>query len=138
MRRWGNPSLDEGAMRGLRVRRSQGKRMSVKVAFPHMGNAYIPLRSLVESLGAEAVVPARPNATSISRGMRHAPEFACLPFKVTLGDLLDALDKGAEVLAMASGMWACRCGHYGRVQHMILRDLGYDFRSLLISRENIR
>ncbi|MGQ9536369.1 MAG: hypothetical protein ACUVT4_03955 [Actinomycetota bacterium] len=111
--------------------------MSVKVAFPHMGNAYIPLRALVETLGAEAVVPARPNATSISRGIRHAPEFACLPFKVTLGDLLDALDRGAEVLAMVSGMWACRFGHYGRVQHMILQDLGYDFQSLLISRENI-
>ncbi|WP_458012192.1 hypothetical protein [Candidatus Solincola sp.] len=102
-----------------------------------MGNAYIPLRALLETLGAEAVVPARPSARTVSRGVRHAPEFACLPFKVTLGDCLDALDKGAEVLAMVSGMWACRFGHYGRVQHMILRDLGYHFHSLIISRENV-
>ncbi len=111
--------------------------MSVSVAFPHMGNACIPLRALVESLGAEAVVPSRPNASSVSRGLRHAPEFACLPFKVTLGDCLDALDRGAEVLAMVGGMWACRFGHYGRVQHTILRDLGYRFHSLIISRENV-
>jgi len=111
--------------------------MSVKVSFPHMGNAYIPLRALVEALGAEAVVPARPNAVSISRGVRHAPEFACLPFKVTLGDCLEALDGGAEVLAMVGGMWACRFGHYGWVQHTILRDLGYEFHSLIVSRENV-
>ncbi len=30
----------------------------MKVAFPHMGNAYIPLRGLVEYMGVEAVVPA--------------------------------------------------------------------------------
>ncbi|WP_287153359.1 hypothetical protein [Candidatus Solincola tengchongensis] len=111
--------------------------MSVKVAFPHMGNAYIPLRALLESLGAEAVVPERPNRRTVSVGARHAPESACLPFKVTLGDCMDALERGAELLAMVGGMWACRFGHYGRVQHMILRDLGYRFQSLIISRENV-
>ncbi|MBC7247272.1 MAG: hypothetical protein H5T73_05795 [Actinobacteria bacterium] len=108
----------------------------MRIAFPHMGNAFIPLRALVESLGAEAVVPERPNAETLKRGLQHSPEFVCLPFKVTLGDCLSALDRGADTLAMVCGMWACRFGNYGRVQHMILKDLGYEFDSVLIGREN--
>jgi len=110
----------------------------MRIAFPHMGNACIPLRALVEELGAEAVVPERPNAETLRRGIRHAPEFVCLPFKVTLGDCLNALDQGADTLAMVCGMWACRFGNYGRLQHLILRDLGYRFRSLLIGREDMK
>lgn len=110
----------------------------MRMAFPHMGNACIPLRSLVENLGAEPVVPERPHRGTLERGLLHAPEFACLPFKVTLGDCLNALDKGADTLAMVSGMWACRFGYYGRVQHMILRDLGYRFESVLFGGEEPR
>jgi predicted nucleotide-binding protein (sugar kinase/HSP70/actin superfamily) len=110
----------------------------MKVAFPHMGNACIPLRGLVEYLGAEAVVPERPHRATLERGIRHAPEFVCLPFKITLGDCMNALDRGAETLAMVCGMWACRFGYYGQIQHLILKDLGYEFDSLLIGREDPR
>lgn len=109
----------------------------MRIAFPHMGNACIPLRALVENLGAEAVVPEKPNAETLRRGILHAPEFVCLPFKVNLGDCINALERGADTLAMVCGMWACRFGNYGRVQHMILKDLGYEFDSVLIGRENV-
>jgi len=110
----------------------------VKVAFPHMGNACIPLRALVEYMGVEAVVPERPNRVTLERGARHAPEFVCLPFKITLGDCMNALDRGADTMAMVCGMWACRFGYYAYVQHLILRDMGYEFESLLIGREDPR
>jgi predicted nucleotide-binding protein (sugar kinase/HSP70/actin superfamily) len=110
----------------------------MKVAFPHMGNAYIPLRALVEYMGVEAIVPERPNRETLERGARHAPEFVCLPFKITLGDCMNALEKGADTMAMVCGMWACRFGYYAYVQHLILRDLDYEFDSLLIGREDPR
>jgi predicted nucleotide-binding protein (sugar kinase/HSP70/actin superfamily) len=110
----------------------------MKIAFPHMGNAYIPLKSLVEYMGVEAVVPERPNRKTLERGARYAPEFVCLPFKITLGDCMNALDNGADTMAMVCGMWACRFGYYAYVQHLILRDLGYEFDSLLIGREDPR
>jgi len=110
----------------------------MKVAFPHMGNAYIPLKALVEYMGVEAVVPERPNYRTLERGARHAPEFVCLPFKITLGDCMNALENGADTMAMVCGMWACRFGYYAYVQHLILRDLGYEFDSLLIGREDPR
>jgi len=107
----------------------------MRLAFPHMGNAYIPLRALLDQLGIEAVVPEKPSRGTLNRGAQHSPEFVCLPFKVTLGDCINALEKGADTLAMVCGMWACRFGYYGRVQHLILKDIGYEFESVLIGRE---
>jgi predicted nucleotide-binding protein (sugar kinase/HSP70/actin superfamily) len=109
----------------------------MKVSFPHMGNAYIPLSALLSNLGAEVLVPPRPTSRTIDLGALHAPEFVCLPFKVNLGDNLRALQMGADTLAMVSGMWACRFGYYGRVQHQILRDAGFEFDSILLGREGL-
>ncbi len=109
----------------------------MRVSFPHMGNAYIPLSALLENLGAEVIVPPRPTRRTIDTGALHAPEFVCLPFKVNLGDNLKALQMGADTLAMVSGMWACRFGYYGRVQHRILRDAGFKFDSILLGRDGV-
>jgi predicted nucleotide-binding protein (sugar kinase/HSP70/actin superfamily) len=109
----------------------------MKVAFPHMGNAYISLSALLEGMGAEVVMPPRPTRKTIDLGALHAPEFVCLPFKVNLGDNIQALDMGADTLAMVSGMWACRFGYYGRVQHQILKDSGYEFSSILLGRDSL-
>jgi len=109
----------------------------MKVAFPHMGNAYIALSALLSNLGAEVIVPPRPTQKTIEMGALHAPEFVCLPFKVNLGDSFQALSMGADTLAMVSGTWACRFGYYGRVQHQILRDAGYEFDSILLGRDGV-
>jgi predicted nucleotide-binding protein (sugar kinase/HSP70/actin superfamily) len=109
----------------------------MRVSFPHMGNSYIPLSALLSNLGAEVVLPPRPTSRTIDLGALHAPEFVCLPFKVNLGDNLRALEMGADTLAMVSGMWACRFGYYGRVQHQILRDAGFTFDSILLGRDDL-
>ncbi len=109
----------------------------MKITFPHMGRAYIPIQGLLEKAGLETVVPARPHRRGVELGARYAPEFVCLPFKSTLGDFIDGLEKGADTLAMVCGMWACRFGYYGRVQHQILRDLGYEFDSILIGKDDL-
>lgn len=110
----------------------------MKVSTPHMGNAYIPLSALLSNLGAEVIIPPRPTRKSIDMGALHAPEFVCLPFKVNLGDNLRSLEMGADTLAMVSGMWACRFGYYGRVQHKILRDVGFEFDSILLGRDGLK
>ena len=110
----------------------------MKIAFPHMGRAYIPIQGMLDRAGLEAVVPVRPHRRGVELGARYAPEFVCLPFKSTLGDFIDGLEKGADTLAMVCGMWACRFGYYGRVQHQILRDLGYEFDSILIGKDDLK
>lgn len=56
--------------------------------------------------------------------MRHAPESACLPLKVNLGNYLEAKELGADTIVMAGGVGPCRIGYYSQVQREILRDLG--------------
>ena len=55
----------------------------------------------------------------------------CAPFKHILGDYLDALELGADVLVQFAG--PCRLGYYGELQESILRDMGYDFDMLNFS-----
>lgn len=111
----------------------------MRVGFQHMGNLNIVLTALIENLGCEVVLGPRPNKHSLNIGVRYAPELVCLPFKVTLGDMFGALERGADTLLfLGGGDWSCRFGYYGRVQCSILRKLGYSFKALFVSRENIR
>jgi predicted nucleotide-binding protein (sugar kinase/HSP70/actin superfamily) len=96
-----------------------------KVSFPHMGNYSIPVKTLAEHLECEIVVPPRMTRRTLELGARHSPEFVCIPFKYNLGNYIEALDAGANLLLQAGG--GCRFGYYGEVQEAILRDLGYDF-----------
>ncbi|KMQ51506.1 Activator of (R)-2-hydroxyglutaryl-CoA dehydratase [Chitinispirillum alkaliphilum] len=108
----------------------------MKVGFEHMGLIHIPLTALLEEVGLEVVLGPVSNRKTLEIGARHSPEMVCLPFKVTLGNMIQSLENGADTLLfVGSGDWSCRFGYYGRVQCSILRNLGYDFRSIFISRE---
>lgn len=96
----------------------------MKVTFPHLGTLAIGLRALLESLGAECVVPPPTTAATIARGAALAPESACLPLKVGLGNFLEAEELGAEAVVMAGGSGPCRLGYYADVQRDILRAAG--------------
>lgn len=104
-----------------------------------MGNLNIVLKALIENLGCEVALGPKPNKHSLNKGVRYAPELACLPFKVTLGDMFGALERGVDTLLfLGGGNWSCRFGYYGRVQCSILKKLGYKFNALFISGENIK
>ena len=96
-----------------------------RVTFPHMGNYEIPVRLLAEELECEIVPPPTMTSRTLELGARHSPEFVCVPFKYNLGNYIEALDNGANLLLQAGG--GCRFGYYAEVQEAILRDLGYDF-----------
>lgn len=96
-----------------------------KVSFPHMGNYRIPVTTLAEELECEIIVPPKTTRRTLELGARHSPEFVCVPFKYNIGNYIEALEVGANLLIQAGG--GCRFGYYGEVQEAILRDLGYDF-----------
>ncbi len=98
----------------------------MKVGFPHGGNIYIPLRTLFRELGVDCVVPPPNSKRSLNLGTKYSPEGACLPFKLTLGNLIEACEEGADLLVQARGFGICRLGYYTRIQEPILHDLGYD------------
>lgn len=97
----------------------------MKVTFPHMGNSYIPFRTLLTELGLEPVIPPPITQRTISLGLKLAPEFVCFPLKVNLGNYIEAITTGAEAILMAGGSGPCRFGYYGELQREILAEAGY-------------
>ena len=76
-------------------------------------------------LDADFVALPKPTKRTIELGSRHSSDMVCAPFKHILGDYIEALELGADVLVQFAG--PCRLGYYGELQQSILRDLGYEF-----------
>lgn len=107
----------------------------LKISFPHLGDYHIPIRRLLRDIFPTAeILPAPPfTQHTIELGARYSPDFVCAPFKYNMGNYIEALDAGANVL-LQTGL-GCRYGYYGESQEQILQDLGYDFTFLCFSRE---
>lgn len=102
------------------------KTKKIKVAFPHMGNVYIAWASALNKLGVEAFIPPYSNKRTMSLGAKYSPEAICLPYKLILGNFIEAIENGADYVAMISSPGICRLGEYGQSIKSILQDLGYD------------
>ena len=97
----------------------------MRVSMPHMGNLYIPLKALFNRLDVDFIAPPMTNQHTLSLGVKHSPEGLCIPFKLTLGNLIEVAELGADTLLMPGGNGICRLGYYAKTQEQILRDLGY-------------
>ncbi len=104
----------------------------LKVTFPHIGNSYIPFRTLLSELGMEPIIPPPITPRTIELGTQLAPEFACFPLKINLGNYVEAIETGAELILMAGGIGPCRFGYYGEQQREILQDAGYSIDFLVL------
>jgi predicted nucleotide-binding protein (sugar kinase/HSP70/actin superfamily) len=110
----------------------------MKVAFPHMGYSWVAFKTLIETMGSEVILPEATNREAIKVGVKHSPEFVCFPFKATLGNFKNALDKGADTLFMAIDCGPCRFGFYASTQERILRDMGYkNFRLIPLNQADL-
>ena len=98
----------------------------MRVSIPNMGNVYIPFRAAFERLGIDYVMPPANSQRTLSLGSRYSPEGLCIPFKMTLGNMLESVELGADTLLTPGGYGICRLGYYTRVQEQIVRNLGYD------------
>lgn len=99
----------------------------MKAAFPYIGYHSIALKDFLTSLGAEICLPPLLTRRTLELGVKYSPEMVCLPFKITLGNFIEALEMGADTLFMAAGARKCRFGYYHYLQERILRELGYNF-----------
>jgi predicted nucleotide-binding protein (sugar kinase/HSP70/actin superfamily) len=91
------------------------------------------MKTLFETLGADVVVPPKCTRRTMSLATKYSPEGICIPFKLNLGNMIEALEQGADTILNVTGHGTCRMGYYFKVQEEILRDMGYDFRMVLIS-----
>ncbi|HEY8909780.1 MAG TPA: acyl-CoA dehydratase activase-related protein [Desulfosporosinus sp.] len=104
----------------------------MKVTFPHMGNAWIVIQTLFESLNVEVVVPPANSKRTLTLGTKLSPESACLPLKLNLGNYIEVADKGADTIVITGGIGPCRFGYYGEMERQILRDAGYDYEVVIL------
>lgn len=110
----------------LRRRRARPDRHSRKrVAFMHYGYYDVAFQYFTEHvLDADYVRMPAPTRRTLEIGSEHSNDYVCAPFKHILGDYVEALEAGANVLVQFTGY--CRLTYYGELQEMILRDMGYD------------
>ncbi len=107
----------------------------MRIAVPHCGNAYIIAEALVQKLGNgenELIIPPLTSHRTLDLAVKYSPAEACLPFKLTLGNLIEACELGADTLIHARGIGVCRLGYYVREQEQIIRDLGFNARFLTL------
>lgn len=97
----------------------------MKVTFPHMGNMYISIKVLLDTIGIDYIMPPNCNKKTLEYGITNSPEYICLPFKTILGEFIYGIENGAEFILFGGGCGQCRLGYYGDLQGEILKSLGY-------------
>ena len=97
------------------------------VTYPHMGYMWICVKAMLEYLGVGVALPPPTTKKTLLLGVKHGPEFACMPLKLNLGNFMEAAELGADTMVMAGGCGPCRFGYYAQVEHAILQDLGYQY-----------
>ena len=101
------------------------KNKKIKVAFPHMGTISIAWASALRKIGVEPLVPPYTSKRTLSLGTKHSPEAICLPYKLILGNFIEAIENGADYVAMITSPGICRLGEYGNNIKNTLADMGY-------------
>ena len=102
-----------------------------------MGNLHIALSALFKKLGLAYTAPPPITDRTYEIGFRLSPEQVCLPFKICVGNFVEAIEKGADTIVMAGGNGPCRFGFYGVLQEKILKDAGYTAKMMVLNQDNI-
>lgn len=98
----------------------------MKITFPHLGNVYIAGKAFLEELGHEVIPPPVCSRKTLEIGIKNSPETMCLPFKIFIGNYIEAIEKGADTILLTGSCGPCRFGLYPLLQRDILRKLGYN------------
>lgn len=73
------------------------------VSFPHMGRLHFALEKVFRIMEIPYIVPPFPGPIALHKGSELAPEGSCLPFCLVLGNMCEALERGADTLVMLGG-----------------------------------
>lgn len=110
---------------GLPEVRAEG----LRVLFPRMGPGTDVLVACLRGIGVEAESLPQPDRDALGRGRRYTSGKECLPLTVTLGSLLQRLEREPDptrrfAFFMPTTVGSCRFGSYHVLQGLITRRLG--------------
>ena len=95
------------------------------VCAPKIGDYHILTDILIERLLNYKTMLCPPmTKRTLELGARHSPDMICTPFKITLGNFIEAAEMGANMFVMPGA--GCRLGFYDILQKRVLLDLGYE------------
>lgn len=101
-----------------------------------MGNTYISVKALLDDMGVEYVIPPFNNKKALEIGTKYAPEMACLPLKINIGNYIQAHELGADTILIAGGRGPCRFGYYCEMSKEILADAHYNMEVITLDGPN--
>jgi predicted CoA-substrate-specific enzyme activase len=100
-----------------------------RVLLPYMGDAGVVFAGALRGMGVAAEDLPEPGAEALRLGRRHTSGKECLPMTLTLGSLLERLERAAEAERFAFFMpgsdGPCRFGAYKEVHQLVLERLGF-------------
>lgn len=102
------------------------------IGMPTMGHLDVAIRSALVECGIKSLKTPHASKEILELGKELAPEFVCLPFTITLGQMRWLLQNGATNILMVGGKGKCRLGWYAQIQDQLLRKIGHDFNMLII------
>jgi len=104
----------------------------MKITAPHLGNTHLAVKALFDGLGIEYIMPPLSNKSALEMGSLHSPEEMCLPYKIMIGNYIQAIELGANAIILPGSCGPCRFGEYCELQMNLLKRLGYDLEFIVI------
>lgn len=108
----------------------------MKITFPHMGNIHFAAKALFDGLGIEFVAPPPSSKTALEIGSLYSQEEICLPFKIMIGNYMQAIEEGADTILITGSCGPCRFGEYCEMQLNLLSKLGHNLDFIVIDSPN--
>ena len=106
------------------------------VGFPTIGNVDADvLASGLSELGLNVLRPLPITTKTVALGVRNSADMICYPYKVTMGSIIESLERGANTILQytAGKISMCRQKQFYRLQDHTLKGLGYRFEMIGIS-----
>jgi len=94
----------------------------LNVTYPHMGYLTIPVYNMLSNLGIKVIEAPPITKRTVELGSLYSPESVCLPYKITMGNFIESIEKGADTLLTVCGSGKCRLGFYNTVQKIALAE----------------
>ena len=120
-------AVQSSRLRLHEIRRNNGA--SERLLVPYLGPASEAVAAVFRGLGLGAECLPAPDADALRRGRRYTSGKECLPMPLTLGSLLQRLERGKDgerfVYMMPSTDGPCRFGAYNLLNNIVLDRLGW-------------
>ncbi len=104
-------------------------RSGARVLIPTMSDAAVVLSSALRGMGIPAEDLPEPGPEALRLGRRHTSGKECLPMTLTLGSLLQRLERAKEgerfAFFMPGADGPCRFGAYKEIHQLVLERLGF-------------